>query len=135
MVWPVFGFCSRFIDFLLSTFWIESNNNQISKDQFREIIQDAEEKCRYTDIDQIYNDQWCANDWAGITCWPRTRRNETARVNCPNYIQDFDSSKELERMCNANGSWTTIPLADILSECIVENSGKSQTELPKNIYK
>lgn len=89
----------------------------------------------FTEIDYQFNEQWCSNNWVGIICWPRTKGDEIAEVNCPDYIEDFDSSKKLQRTCFANGSWATLPLTLILSECISPDSPIRETQLPKNIYK
>ncbi|KAF5279358.1 hypothetical protein FQA39_LY05468 [Lamprigera yunnana] len=62
----------------------------------------------YGNSASVYNESglYCPSYWDNILCWPTTKANTFATIDCPQYIAGFDKPmNNATRQCMENGKW------------------------------
>jgi len=53
---------------------------------------------------------FCKQEFDNFTCWPNSLPGEYVSVNCPAYIEDFNSEAYAHRICDVDGNWKLDPV-------------------------
>ncbi|KAF6041278.1 PTH1R [Bugula neritina] len=82
-----------------------------NKQQQQQNIDDARTECEeiiaeHKSAHQTNINGSCPIHFDGATCWPQTPCNTTASIQCPDYVNLFDSSETAYRYCGVDGTWS-----------------------------